>query len=64
MLFYVSCGILGVTWVGVLWLVKKLYNSQTNAVYWDELTNEEKKKHLDDDIDDHMSRDPRRKKEE
>lgn len=65
MLFYVSCGILGVTWVGVLWLVKKLHDSyQENIVYWEDMTDEEKKEYLDDEIDDYMSHDPRRKKEE
>ena len=37
---------------------------QENLVYWEDMTDEEKKEYLDDEIDDHMSRDPRRKKEE
>jgi len=64
MLLYVTCSIIGLTWIGVFYMVKQLYNFQQNAVYWDDMPYDEKKEYLDDELAKHMSYDPRRRKKE
>lgn len=61
MLIYLSCGVLGFTWGIVLWMIKKLHDSQKEeVVYWDDMTDEEKREYLDDEIDEYMSNHPKR----
>jgi len=60
-MFYLSCGILGFTWGVVLWVIKRLHDSQKeDVVYWDDMSNEEKREFLDDEIDEYMANHPKR----